>query len=161
MLQLSPFRDISISTSKPDQNGRHFTNDFSGAHSWLKLRFSLLWRHNGRGGVPNDRPHDFLLNRRGSKTTSKLRVTGLCEGNSPVAGEFPARRASYAEKIFISWRHYVKLVPKGSVDNMSAVERARACWPQAANHYMIQIWTKFMTLYGHDELADESYQSWF
>ena len=27
------------------------------------------------------------------KKTSKLRVTGLCEGNSPVTGEFPAQRA--------------------------------------------------------------------
>ena len=29
--------------------------------------------------------------------TSKLRVTGLCEGNSPVTGEFPAQRASNLE----------------------------------------------------------------
>ena len=27
-----------------------------------------------------------------SKKTSKLRVTGLCAGNSPVTGEFPAQR---------------------------------------------------------------------
>ena len=26
-----------------------------------------------------------------SKKTTKLRVTGLCEGNSPVTGEFPAQ----------------------------------------------------------------------
>ena len=32
-----------------------------------------------------------------SKKTSKLRVTGLCAGNSPVAGEFPAQMASNAE----------------------------------------------------------------
>ena len=31
--------------------------------------------------------------------TSKLRVTALCEGNSPVTGEFPAQRASNAEMI--------------------------------------------------------------
>ena len=31
--------------------------------------------------------------------TSKLRVTGLCDGNSPVTGEFPAQRASNAETI--------------------------------------------------------------
>ena len=28
---------------------------------------------------------------------SKLRVTGLCEGNSPGTGEFPAQRARNAE----------------------------------------------------------------
>ena len=31
--------------------------------------------------------------------TSKLRVTGLCEGNSPVTGEFPAQRACNEENV--------------------------------------------------------------
>ena len=35
----------------------------------------------------------------GSKETSKLRVTGLCAGNSPVTGEFSAQKASYAENV--------------------------------------------------------------
>ena len=30
---------------------------------------------------------------------AKLRVTGLCEGNSPVTGEFPVQRASDAENV--------------------------------------------------------------
>ena len=34
------------------------------------------------------------------KKTSKLRVTGLCEGNSPVTGKFPAQRDSNAKKMF-------------------------------------------------------------
>ena len=46
------------------------------------------------------------LTRRRSKKTSKLRVTGLCEGNSPATGEFPAKRASNAENVSISWRHH-------------------------------------------------------
>ena len=52
----------------------------------------LLWRHNGRDSVSNHQSHDCLLNRlfrRRSKKTSKLRVTGLCAGNSPGTGEFP------------------------------------------------------------------------
>ena len=40
-----------------------------------------------------------------SKKISKLRVTGLCEGNSP--GTFPAQRASRAEKTSIGLRHFV------------------------------------------------------
>ena len=32
-----------------------------------------------------------VYSRRTSKKTSQLRVTGLCEGNSPVTGEFPAQ----------------------------------------------------------------------
>ena len=38
--------------------------------------------------------------------TSKLRVTVLCVGNSPVTGEFPAQMASKAENISIWWRHH-------------------------------------------------------
>ena len=42
---------------------------------------------------------------RRSKKTSKLRVTGLCERNSPVTGEFPAQRANDADNVSIWWRH--------------------------------------------------------
>ena len=47
----------------------------------------------------------YRLFGRRSKKTSKFPVTGLCAGNSPVTGEFPAQMASNAEKISISWRH--------------------------------------------------------
>ena len=40
------------------------------------------------------------------KKPIKLRVTGLCVGNSPVPGEIPAQRASYAENVSIWWRHH-------------------------------------------------------
>ena len=48
---------------------------------------TLRWRRNDHAGVSNHQPHGCLLNRlfrRKSKKTSKLRVTGLCAGNSPV-----------------------------------------------------------------------------
>ena len=41
------------------------------------------------------------------KKASKLHITGLCEGNSPVAGEFPSQRTSNAENVSIWWRHHV------------------------------------------------------
>ena len=41
-----------------------------------------------------------------SKKTSKLRVTGLCAGNSPETGEIPAQRASNAENVSIWWSHH-------------------------------------------------------
>ena len=47
---------------------------------------ALRWRHKGPDSVSNHQPHHCLLNclfRRRSKKTSKLRVTGLCVGNSP------------------------------------------------------------------------------
>ena len=40
------------------------------------------------------------------KKSSELRVTDLCEGNSPVMGEFPAQGASNAENVSIWWRHH-------------------------------------------------------
>ena len=40
------------------------------------------------------------------KTRPKLRVTGLCAGNSPVTGEFSAQMVSNAENVFIRWRHH-------------------------------------------------------
>ena len=70
---------------------------------------ALRWRHNDHAGVSNHQPHGCLINRlfrRQSKKTSKLRVTGLCVGNSPGTGEFPAQMASYAENVSIWWRHH-------------------------------------------------------
>ena len=81
---------------------------------WGFMWFTLPWRHNGCDGVSNHQPHDCLLNRwfrRRSKKTSKLRVTGLCAGNSPVTGEFPAQRASCAENVSIWWRHHDFPIP--------------------------------------------------
>ena len=65
---------------------------------------TFQWRHNGHDSVSNHQPPDCLLNRlfrRRLKKTLKLRVSGLCTGNSPVTGEFPAQRASNAENISI------------------------------------------------------------
>ena len=51
----------------------------------LQCVYPLQWRHNERHGFSNHHQHDCLLNRwfiRRPKKTPKLRVTGLCEGNS-------------------------------------------------------------------------------
>ena len=72
------------------------------------LAMPLQWDHNEPDGVSNHQPRDCLFSRlirRRSKKTSKLRVTGLCAGNSPVTGEFPAQMASNAENVSIWWRH--------------------------------------------------------
>ena len=78
----------------------------------------LRWRHNGHDGVSNHQPYDCLFNRlfrRRSKKTSKLCVTGLCVGNSPGTGEFPAQMASNAENVSIWWRHHAySRLPQGN-----------------------------------------------
>ena len=91
--RLPQARRIVISTIFPFQCGR----------------IILRWRHNGCDGVSNHQPHDCSLNRlfgHRSKKTSKLRLTGLCAGNSPGTGEFPAQMASNVENVSIWWRHH-------------------------------------------------------
>ena len=68
-----------------------------GAHLWI---VTLQWRHDECDGVSNHPPQDCSLSRL-FRHRSKLRVTGLCAGNSPVTGEFPAQRASNAENVSI------------------------------------------------------------
>ena len=94
--------------------------------SWWKAKFSYMsitrprcisvplpWRHNGHDSVSYHQPHHCLLNRLcgcRSKETSKLRVTGLCAGNSPGTGAFPAQMASNAENVSIWWRHHANMI---------------------------------------------------
>ena len=86
--------------------------------SWWEEHFgewqmTLQWCHDERDGVSNHRRLDCLLNRfffrRKSMKISEFCVTSLCEGNSPVTGEFPAKRASNAENT-IDWVSNTRLM---------------------------------------------------
>ena len=70
------------------------------------------WVNNRDAGDLRRRLYCLLnyLFRRRSYKTSKLHFTGLCEGNSPVTGEFPTQRASNAENVSIWWRHHADWV---------------------------------------------------
>ena len=90
---------------------------FSSWLVWAENDIILRWRHNDHAGVSNHQPHGCFLNRlfrRKSKKTSKPHVTGLCAGNSPGTGEFPAQMASYAENVSIWWCHHdiLNVLPK-------------------------------------------------
>ena len=91
-----------ITSSSPD------TNYFPGL--FLQVPWTTLqWRYNERDGISNHRHLDCLLNRlfrHRSKETSKLRITGLYEGNPLVTGRFHSQRASNAENVFIWWYHH-------------------------------------------------------
>ena len=66
------------------------------------INVSLHWRHNDHDGVSNHQPHGCSLNRlfgRRSKKTPKLRVTGLCAGNSPGPMNSP-HRGQVTRKMF-------------------------------------------------------------
>ena len=80
---------------------------------WFFAR-SLRWRHNGSGCVSNHQPHDCLLNRlirRRSKKSSKLCVTGLCAGNSPVTGELPTSSRFIDDVVYAAWPMAAELIP--------------------------------------------------
>ena len=65
----------------------HYSHTLELLQSCTKPLLSLQWCHNEHDGVSKHLLLDCILNRlfrRRSKKTSKLCVTGLCEGNSPV-----------------------------------------------------------------------------
>ena len=78
-----------------------------GVGNWKKT-FTLQWRHNGRDSVSDHQRLECLFNRlfRRRSENIKAPVIGLCEGNSPVTGEFPSHRASNAENVSIWWRQH-------------------------------------------------------
>ena len=70
---------------------------------------SIPWRHNWvrwRLKSPASRLFAQLFIQARIKKTSKLHVTGIGAGNSPVTGEFPAQMASNAVNVSIWWRHH-------------------------------------------------------
>ena len=89
---------------------------------------ALEWCHNEHDGISNKWRLDCLLNclfKHRSKKASKLRITGLCEGNSPVTGEFPAQRASNAENVSIWWRHHgIGLVLPSAPEGLSCYKQS-------------------------------------
>ena len=78
--------------------------------AWLLISiyiYTLQWRHNGCDSVSNHQPHDCLLNRlfrRRSQKTSKLRVTGLCAGNSPIPRTNGQLRGKCFHLMTSSWK---------------------------------------------------------
>ena len=105
---------------------------------------ALQWRRYRHQGVSNRQCLGCLLNRLfrlRSKKTSKLRVIGLCEENSPVTGEFPARRASNAQNVSIWWRHHDKQPLNHPPHNVFMIQSQRKCisrWPPSVVRFMFE-----------------------
>ena len=112
---------------------------------------ALQWRHDGRDGVSNHQPPDCLLHhlfRHRSKKTSKLRVTGLCEGNSPVTSEFPAQMGSDAEHVSIWWRHHRLRILEKTIGRVyqAQVRIFVRCLHVPVNHDDVIKWKHFSAL---------------
>ena len=83
------------------------------------LQIPFRWRHNGCDSVSNHQPRECLLRRlirRTSKKTSKLRVTGLCAGNSPH--KWPVTRKMFPFDDVIMTVHNISDIMK-TVDKFS------------------------------------------
>ena len=107
----------------------------SGLHSPIgrKGHSPLRWRHNDQDGVSNHQPHGCLLNRlfrRRSNKTSKLRVTGLCVGNSPGPVNSP-HKGPVTRKMF---PFDDVIMPTGShwMDDRNTV-KMKNCWVEKAH----------------------------
>ena len=116
MLQHGSYHSLFLPQSAPSYHLNQWWLTITDIHKNLTLPLpglcALQWHHDGcdGDGVSNHQSHDCLLNplfRHRSRKTSKLHVTGLCAGNSPGTGEFPAQMASNMENVSIWWRHNV------------------------------------------------------
>ena len=142
----------------------------------------LQWRHNGRDSVWNHQPHDCLLNhifRRRSKKTSKLRITGLCAGNSPGTGAFPAQMASNVKnvpfddvimrcEITVMWitpdltykstmvstscEIALRWMPQNITYKKSLLVQVLTWCRHATSHNLSQCWPRSVASLGHNEL---------
>ena len=77
--------------------------------------YPLRRRHNERDAVSYQQPHDCLLNRlfrHWWTTTSRLRITGLCEGNSPFDDVCCRRHNACSEYICYSKSYWVAQIEK-------------------------------------------------
>ena len=79
--------------------------------------------------------YSTVYSRRRSKKTSKLRVTGLCLGNSPVTGEFPSQMDSNAENVSIWWRHHDNLAILCSDEGPAPGPACQRWTPRSPRHW--------------------------
>ena len=96
------------------------------------MLYPLRWRHNDHDSVSVHQPHGCLLNclfRRRSKKTSKLRVTGLCVGNSPEPVNSPHK-----------WPVTRKMFPFDDVIMSTALIQSPQPWYRLCACHTLQEW---------------------
>ena len=94
------------------------------------------------------------------KKTSKLRVTGFCEENSPVTGELPWQKVSNAENASIWWRHHAYSTFLSSVLKQRTSTSSFSC-PQTVHLYdwTSNNWTLLWFVDAAIDNDDDNYQS--
>ena len=123
---------------------------------------SLQWRHNEHDSVSNHQPRDCLLNRlfgRRSKKTSKLRVTGLCAGNSPDSPhKGPVTRKMFPFDNVIMFREQFKQVPTTRIMPWTHLRSLKMAWwrHQMETFFaLLALWTGNSSVTGEFALKDQ------
>ena len=120
----------------------------------------LQWHHDECDGISNHQPHDCLLNRlfrHRSNKTSKFHITGLCAGNSPVTGEFPAQRANNVENVSIWWCHHSTALIGWFGSKSSAfetIQNIEGCF------VTLEISAKMIISWAHKQFATQAHTEW-
>ena len=132
-------------------------NEFPLQKEICHTSYPLQWGHNGRDGVSNHQRFVCLLNRllrRRSKKTSKLHLTGLCEGNPPVTRGCPSQTASNAENASIWWRHH------GDAKNQRfKIQNVPDIWCPVAHQMYVSMMSRDEHLSYH--LTAQNNHSWY
>ena len=113
---------------------------------------ALHWRHNDHDGVSNHQPHGCFLNRllwRRSKKTSKLRVTGLCAGNSPGPVNSPhkgrvTRKMFPFDDVIMRLRHFLQQVTVRWSHHVTSVDRVQVGRKYWLTSFVKPVTTAFM-----------------
>ena len=94
---------------------------------WCRLWYApvynfmaLQWRHI----VTLNRLFKILFKLTGKKTS---KIPGVCEGNPPVAGEFPTQSASSAESVFRVWRRHGIQRIESQLDGPQHIPSMKSC----------------------------------
>ena len=122
---------------------------------------ALRWRHNGCDSVSNHQPRECLLRRlirRTSKKTSKLRVTGLCVGNSPGPVNSPhkgpvTRKMLPFDDVIMAFVSLKKEYSVRIITTFSNIHSANANIPQ---NYVINIFSFDMISIFHNTFLDQN-----
>ena len=126
---------------------------------WLLSCSSLRWRNNERYGVSNHQPHDYLLSRlfrRRSKKTLKLRITGLCAGNSPVNSlhKGPVTRKMFPFDDVIMFGEYFLLYSRDKTRSGWTRSHRNVHFGKSRTHRGMVKWSQQFTSYKiHQSLA--------
>ena len=123
---------------------------------YSRLLYPRPTKLEGGGILDSPCPSVCPLFRCRSKKISKLCVTGVCEGNSPVTSEFPTQMASNEENVSIWWLHHAN--GQWDLENLIALQMCK--WPvRSRKSHCTSNVNSYTCIYEPGHLSSVQYQS--